>query len=48
MSKVWIALGSNMGEGRKNLDLVIKMVNERGVLVEKISTYIETKSYSYT
>ena len=25
MSKVWIALGSNMGEGRKNLDLAIKL-----------------------
>ena len=48
MSKVWIALGSNMGEGRKNLDLSIKMMNERGVLVEKVSTYIETEPYGYT
>ena len=48
MSKVWIALGSNMGEGRKNLDLAIKMMNERGVLVEKDSTYIETEPYGYT
>lgn len=48
MSKVWIALGSNMGEGRKNLDLAIKMMNERGVLVEKVSTYIETEPYGYT
>ena len=47
MSKVWIALGSNMGEGRKNLDLAIKMMNERGVLVEKVSTYIETEPYGY-
>lgn len=48
MSKVWIALGSNMGEGRKNLDLAIKMMNERRVLVEKVSTYIETEPYGYT
>ena len=48
MSKVWIALGSNMGEGRKNLDLAIKMMKERGVLVEKVSTYIETEPYGYT
>lgn len=48
MSKVWIALGSNMGEGRKNLDLAIKTMNERGVLVEKVSTYIETEPYGYT
>lgn len=48
MSKVWIALGSNMGEGRKNLDLAIKMMSERGVLVEKVSTYIETEPYGYT
>ena len=48
MSKVWIALGSNMGEGRKNLDLAIKMMNERGVLVEKVSTYIETEPFGYT
>ena len=48
MSKVWIALGSNMGEGRKNLDLAIKMMNERGVLAEKVSTYIETEPYGYT
>ena len=47
MSKVWIALGSNMGEGRKNLDLAIKMMNERGVSVEKVSTYIETEPYGY-
>ncbi|MEB3060711.1 2-amino-4-hydroxy-6-hydroxymethyldihydropteridine diphosphokinase [Parvimonas micra] len=48
MSKVWIALGSNMGEGRKNLDLAIKMMNERGVSVKKVSTYIETEPYGYT
>ena len=48
MSKVWIALGSNMGEGRENLDLAIKMMNERGVLVEKVSNYIETEPYGYT
>ena len=48
MSKVWIALGSNMGKGRKNLDLAIKMMNERGVLVEKVSNYIETEPYGYT
>ena len=48
MNKVWIALGSNMGEGRKNLDLAIKMMNERGVLVEKVSNYIETEPYGYT
>ena len=48
MSKVWIALGSNMGEGRKNLDLAIKMMNERWVLVEKVSTYIEIEPYGYT
>lgn len=47
MSKVWIALGSNMGEGRKNLDLAIKMMNERGVSVKKVSTYIETEPYGY-
>ena len=48
MNKVWIALGSNMGEGRKNLDLAIKMMNERGVSVKKVSTYIETEPYGYT
>lgn len=48
MSKVWIALGSNMGEGRKNLDLAIKMMNEKGVSVKKVSTYIETEPYGYT
>lgn len=48
MNKVWIALGSNMGEGRKNLDLAIKMMNEREVSVKKVSTYIETEPYGYT
>ena len=48
MNKVWIALGSNMGGGRKNLDLAIKMMNERGVSVKKVSTYIETEPYGYT
>jgi len=37
-----------MGKGRKNLDLAIKMMNERGVLVEKVSNYIETEPYGYT
>lgn len=48
MSKVWIALGSNMGDGRKNLDEVVENMNKNGVKVEKISTYIETEPYGYT
>ena len=43
MSKVWIALGSNMGDGRKNLDKAVENMNKNGVKVEKISTYIETE-----
>ncbi len=48
MSKVWIALGSNMGDGRKNLDKAVENMNKNGVKVEKISTYIETEPYGYT
>ena len=48
MSKVWIALGSNMGDGRKNLDEAVENMNKNGVKVEKISTYIETEPYGYT
>lgn len=48
MSKVWIALGSNMGNGRKNLDEAVENMNKNGVKVEKISTYIETEPYGYT
>ena len=48
MSKVWIALGSNMGDGRKNLDEAVENMNKNGVKVEKFSTYIETEPYGYT
>lgn len=48
MSKVWIALGSNMGDGRKNLDEAVENMNKNGVKVEKNSTYIETEPYGYT
>ena len=44
--KVYLSLGSSMGDKRSMLDCAIKKLNEtRGVRVEKVSDYIKTEPY---
>ncbi|MDP8266673.1 MAG: 2-amino-4-hydroxy-6-hydroxymethyldihydropteridine diphosphokinase [Candidatus Aceula meridiana] len=43
MSRVYLALGSNLGNRQKNIQSAIEKLSARGITVKKISTVIETK-----
>lgn len=45
---VVIALGSNLGDRRENLEDAIRMMNEKAGTVTKRSEILETKAYGYT
>ena len=45
INKAYIALGSNLGDRKENLNNSCKILNERGIYVVKRSTTIETKPY---
>ena len=47
MHKVFIALGSNLGERRKNIETAIEKLKEKGIKIVKISSVIETEPYGY-
>ncbi|MDO4519812.1 MAG: 2-amino-4-hydroxy-6-hydroxymethyldihydropteridine diphosphokinase, partial [Eubacteriales bacterium] len=47
--RVFIALGSNLGDSRANLDFAVRQLSEiAGCKVKKVSEYIVTKPYGYT
>ena len=48
MPLAYIALGSNLGERRQQLEAAIAAMREAGVRVEKVSTFIETEPYGVT
>lgn len=48
MPLAYIALGSNLGERRQQLEAAIAAMREAGVTVEKVSTFIETEPYGVT
>ena len=43
-----IALGSNLGNRELNLKTALVKMKERGISVEKTSSFIETEPYGYT
>ena len=43
MAVVYLGLGSNLGNRKKNIQSALKCLNQNGVAVKKISTIIETK-----
>ncbi|SMB91545.1 2-amino-4-hydroxy-6-hydroxymethyldihydropteridinediphosphokinase [Desulfonispora thiosulfatigenes DSM 11270] len=45
--RIFIALGSNMGDKDKNIEQALELMNEREIKVIKISSLIETEPYGY-
>ena len=48
MSTAYVALGSNLGDREENLRNALKHLEENGVRVVKVSTFIETEPYGVT
>ncbi|WAM33930.1 2-amino-4-hydroxy-6-hydroxymethyldihydropteridine diphosphokinase [Caldicellulosiruptor morganii] len=46
-AKIFLSLGSNLGDRQKNIQTAIEYLKEN-VEIEKVSTIIETKPYGYT
>ncbi|WP_233186285.1 2-amino-4-hydroxy-6-hydroxymethyldihydropteridine diphosphokinase [Thermotoga sp. KOL6] len=42
-----IALGSNLGNRKANIETAIEKMKEKGLSIEKISTIVETEPYGY-
>lgn len=47
MHKVFIAIGSNIGDRRKNIETALKKIEESGLNIIKKSSIIETEPYGY-
>lgn len=47
MHKVFIALGSNLGDKNKNIDEALKRLKDNGIKILKLSSIIETEPYGY-
>jgi 2-amino-4-hydroxy-6-hydroxymethyldihydropteridine diphosphokinase len=47
MHKAFIALGSNLGDKRKNIEIAIEKLKEKGIKILKVSSIIETEPYGY-
>ncbi len=47
MHKAFIALGSNLGDKRKNIEIAIEKIKEKGIKILKVSSIIETEPYGY-
>lgn len=47
MNKVYISLGSNMGDRQFNINKAIKLVDEKVGKVVKVANIIETTAYGY-
>jgi 2-amino-4-hydroxy-6-hydroxymethyldihydropteridine diphosphokinase len=45
---VVIALGSNLGDREMNLKTALVKMKERGMYIEKLSSFVETEPYGYT
>lgn len=48
MPLAYVALGSNLGERRQQLEAAVAALREAGVTVEQVSTFIETEPYGVT
>lgn len=44
----YVALGTNLGNRQKNLELALQLLAQNGVRVVKVSTFIETEPYGVT
>ena len=44
----YVALGTNLGSLKENLDEALKRLAEKGLNITKVSTYIDTDPYGVT
>ncbi len=47
MHKVFIAIGSNLGDRRKNIEIALRKMDDLGLKIIKRSSIIETEPYGY-
>lgn len=48
LHKVYVALGSNLGDRRANLQEAITRLEQAGIKIERTSTFLETEPYGVT
>lgn len=48
MAKVLIALGSNMGDRKANIEKAIELMRDRGINIQKVASMYETSPVGYT
>jgi len=48
MSRIYIALGSNLGDKKANLDKAVKLMQDHGIKIEAVSKYIISEPYGVT
>ncbi|ODA43305.1 2-amino-4-hydroxy-6-hydroxymethyldihydropteridine pyrophosphokinase [Thermodesulfovibrio sp. N1] len=48
MHKVYLLLGSNLGDRNKNIELAISELKDCGVIISKMSSLYNTKPWGYT
>lgn len=48
MAKVLIALGSNMGDRKANIEKAIELMRARGINIQKVASLYETAPVGYT
>lgn len=44
---IYLGLGSNLGDGRKNLDKAVELLSSRVGEIIKVSTYIESEPWGF-
>jgi 2-amino-4-hydroxy-6-hydroxymethyldihydropteridine diphosphokinase len=48
MHKVYLLLGSNLGDRNKNIELAISELKDCGIIISKMSSLYNTKPWGYT
>lgn len=47
MRKTVIAIGTNLGDRKKNIETALNLMRERGINIVKVSSFYETEPYGY-
>ncbi|HIJ59764.1 MAG TPA: 2-amino-4-hydroxy-6-hydroxymethyldihydropteridine diphosphokinase [Nitrospirae bacterium] len=47
MTLIALSIGSNLGKREENINKAIKMLSERGVIVQEVSSFYETEPWGY-
>lgn len=48
MHKVYLLLGSNLGDRNKNIEVAISELKDCGIIISKMSSFYNTKPWGYT